>query len=733
MKDLREITSKNLHLEHLEDLILEEGEKGRQNAIRFLEGINDLLFGKKSNVVISEKWDGAPSIIAGTNPENGKFFVATKGAFNITPKLLYTKEDIDSLYPVSNYRDLNEKFTIALEEFPKLGIAGILQGDVLFTKEDLDYVQGPIEPLLTFKTNTITYAVPANSKLSEQINNARIGIVFHTSYEGKTISEMTARFAFDSSALKSTDSVFLVNATIKKEALAECLSKTHREEVRDAISLLESTSIDGLVMTWVTTQKKLFKTFANVAIREGYSFFADENKYLEELQRYIGTICQKETNVLKTEKGKEKKRAHYSEIVQTIKNKSEPIKNILRLQHQVTRLKEYVLYVLNDLKKDIQTFVDTDRGLRSTMSEGFVIAEFSTNAVKLVDRKEFSRLNFNETRTWRPKTLKEVIGEKKVVFTFARMNPPTSGHELLVNSVVDYARLMNAEPRIYVSSKQDAVKNPLTKQQKLKYLKMGIPTAKRFFVDDESVFDAYSAMKQLQAEGFTDVVMVAGEDRIETFQKMVERYMGHPEEDKAFNFGSCQVVNAGLRDPDSDGLEGVSASLMREYVTLGNFDMFHLICPSRLSRPIAQEMFEDIRTVITIQEEIIRLNDTLGKERTEMPQIRADLIPEFLDFLREHGATVTQKLESPWQIKPTQIEIDSDKVFAKAESLRNGEEPKPFIVSIDDFVLDGHHQLFAMRLEKYTNALCYVVSLLMKDLLDLATSFDKAKFKSIHA
>ena len=122
---------KNTHLEHLEDEIINNGSIGARNSIGFLKSVKKMLQGGSGGSNVSVKWDGAPAIFCGTNPENGKFFVGTKSIFNATPKINYTNADITRNHGGA----LADKLKVALKYFPSLGIKGVLQGDLLFTSE----------------------------------------------------------------------------------------------------------------------------------------------------------------------------------------------------------------------------------------------------------------------------------------------------------------------------------------------------------------------------------------------------------------------------------------------------------------------------------------------------------------------------------------------------------------------------------------------------------------------
>jgi hypothetical protein len=208
---LEDKANKNLHLEHAEDLILDHGVDGGRAALNFLRSLRDMLSGSaRSSVNITEKWDGAPAIFAGIEPETGDFFVAKKSVFNVSPKLYKTAKEIDDDLSGA----LNEKFKVALKEFSKLGIKGVLQGDLMFTSDvETETIDGV--KYYTFQPNTIVYAVPVDSDLGKTINKAKVGIVWHTTYTGDTLQGMTASFGADISGLKKPSSVWMDDATYK--------------------------------------------------------------------------------------------------------------------------------------------------------------------------------------------------------------------------------------------------------------------------------------------------------------------------------------------------------------------------------------------------------------------------------------------------------------------------------------------------------------------------------------
>jgi hypothetical protein len=332
------------------------------------------------------------------------------------------------------------------------------------------------------------------------------------------------------------------------------------------------------------------------------------------------------------------------------------------------------------------------------------------------------------------KTLIEVVKRKKAVFAFGRMNPPTSGHEKLIKKVFSVAQNKGADPFIFVSNSRDSKKNPLTGPQKVKYLEMGVPGALGHVFSDATIVSPFHAVKYLENKGYTDIILVTGSDRLDLGDS-IRKYVNHPDPTKSFNLNSFDIVSAGDRDPDAEGITGMSASKMREAATNNNFKLFKTGVPSNLSDRFAKQMFDDVKRGMNIQEmveQIQKLSNTLNIPRIKMPQIKRDHIPDFLDHLRDQGIDVSKRSIAIKSLKPTQNEINSDKVKEKYEKLANGKEPKPFLVSYDNFILDGHHQLFALKtLDDSMKMTCYVVGLKMTELLKMAHKYPKTTYKNL--
>ena len=267
---------KNLHLEHLEDEIINYGVDGGRAALNFLRSLRDMLAGaNRSSVNMTVKWDGAPAIFAGVDPDDGKFFVAKKSVFNVSPKLYKTDAEIDA--DLSG--DLNSKFKIALAEFSKLGIKGVLQGDLMFT-DDLGSDTIDDVKYHTFQPNTIVYAVPVDSDIGKTIKKAKIGIVWHTTYSGDTLQNMKASFGANISSLSKSSSVWMDDATYKDTSGKSTFTKAETEAVTTVLSQvgtvfrkINSTKLKAFIKLQESIPGNLvgasLKTYNNSKVRAG--------------------------------------------------------------------------------------------------------------------------------------------------------------------------------------------------------------------------------------------------------------------------------------------------------------------------------------------------------------------------------------------------------------------------------------------------------------------------------
>jgi hypothetical protein len=391
--------SKNTHMEHLEDNILNAGVEGTRDSINFLRALRDMLAGSaKSRVNVTVKWDGAPAVFAGIDPSDGKFFVAKKGIFNKNPKVYKTNADVDA----DTKGDLNIKLKLALAELPKLGIKGVVQGDFLYAKEDLKVVDIEGEPHITFHPNTIVYAVPKNSKLGKQILGSKIGVVWHTTYRGSSFEEMSASFGEEiASGLTATKSVWSVDASYKDVSGTANMTKAETAAVTKQLSdagklfnKIKKETLNGISDNPETLIR--VKTFVNSKIRVGERI-KNTKKFVDDLEIYIDEYYEKQAAGRKTEKGKSAQREKKNATLEYFrKTPRSQIVAMFDLYNLIIDAKHTIIRKL-DKAKNIGTFLKTADGYQVTEQEGFVaIDKMGKNAVKLVDRLEFSNANFSD-------------------------------------------------------------------------------------------------------------------------------------------------------------------------------------------------------------------------------------------------------------------------------------------------------------------------------------------------
>ena len=387
---------KNTHMTHIEDKVIYGGVQGTREAILALRSLRDTLGGVHEGSV-SVKWDGAPSIFAGEDPRDGRFFVATKSIFNKSPKVYKTNADIDD----DTSGDLNAKLKQALQYLPELGIKGVLQGDFLYSNSDLETKKIKGKSYITFHPNTIVYAVPAGTEMAKTIKSSKIGIVWHTSYTGKTFETMRASYDVDVSKLRKTRNVWSQDAMLR-DLTKFTMSAKDTEEVNGYLSMagrlfnqISSTTLTQLADN--DTLAQTVETFNNTYVRRG-EVVGNTTLHVNKLIRYIRQKYQKEIDSRKTAAGKSTQQKKLDEILSffSAENKSN-LKKMFDLQKVIVLAKLKLINILNKLN-GLDTFLKTRKGYRVTGQEGYVaIDKLGGDAVKIVDRMEFSFANFSPT------------------------------------------------------------------------------------------------------------------------------------------------------------------------------------------------------------------------------------------------------------------------------------------------------------------------------------------------
>jgi len=385
---------KNTHMTHIEDKVLYGGVDGTRQAILALRSLRDMVAGVKDGNV-SVKWDGAPAIFCGIDPRDSKFFVAKKGIFNKSPKVYKTDADVDA----DTSGDLSVKLKAALKYLPELGIKGVVQGDFLFDSSDVKTKKIKGKPYVTFHPNTIVYAIPASTEAAKKVRAAKIGIVWHTTYTGNSFETMKASYGVNTSKFRDTKNVWSQDAMLR-DMTQFTMTKKDTEEVNAHLSNAGRifNKISGTTLRTLEANQDLaqtIETFNNTFVRKG-QVIGNTKAHVEKLIRYIQQKFQKEIDKRKSEKGKTAQQKKLDDILKFFSSQNKiSLQMMFELQKSIVLAKLKIINILNKLNS-AQTFLKTRDGYKVTGQEGYVaIDKLGGDAVKIVDRMEFSYANFS--------------------------------------------------------------------------------------------------------------------------------------------------------------------------------------------------------------------------------------------------------------------------------------------------------------------------------------------------
>ena len=385
---------KRTHLEHIEDIVITDGYEGGKAVLEYFRGLLLTLKGSSSEAMsVSVKWDGAPAVVCGTNPDNGRFFVGTKSVFAQSPKINYTKKDIASNHGTD---DLGQKLLKCLVHLKKLNIQGVVQGDMLFTDEDITRKNIGGKPHITFTPNTITYAVPEGGDLAKQIDRAKVGIIFHTTYAGETLSEMTASGGADVSGFAKSNDVFFDNATYKDVSGSAKFTDEETKQFYNSIEKLEEllNNVPRNLSTVLGQNQDfvpMFQMYINAMVKQG-QLPGNVNQFLQGFKKFYAYRMQQQISGLKAQKALQLRQDKMKQMPVFLNRAKKPLQAMLTFYKAVQQMKGFVLKKMNQAMA-IGSFQQTDGGLEVTDPEGFVAVDKSGGAVKLVDRLGFSRRN----------------------------------------------------------------------------------------------------------------------------------------------------------------------------------------------------------------------------------------------------------------------------------------------------------------------------------------------------
>jgi len=385
---------KRTHLEHIEDIILTDGHQGGKAVVEFFRGLLLTLKGTSSEAVqVSVKWDGAPAVVCGVNPDNDKFFVGTKSVFAQNAKINYTKRDIARNHGTD---ELGQKLLKCLVHLKKLAIRGVYQGDLLFTDEDITRKNIDGKPHLIFTPNTITYAVPEGSGLANKIDAAKVGIIFHTTYVGDTLADMNAQAGADIENFVESNDVFFDNASYKDVSGSAKFTKPETENFLQQIELLESllSKVPANISNLFGANQDFvpyFQMYINAMVKQG-ELPGNVAQFIKGFQQFYINRMQQQISGLKAQKALALRQEKIKQMPQFLNKLKTPLSAMLMFYKQVQKMKAIILKKMNQAQA-IGSFQQTANGLQVTEPEGFVAVDKSGNAVKLVDRLGFSRRN----------------------------------------------------------------------------------------------------------------------------------------------------------------------------------------------------------------------------------------------------------------------------------------------------------------------------------------------------
>lgn len=381
--------SKLTHLEHAEDHVINAGEKGFAHAYHNLTDVHDKIKGKHNDTRITTKYDGSPSIVFGHHPETGKFFVATKSAFNKSPKLNHSEKDIEENHGQSP--GLATKLKHALKHLPKVAPKkGVYQGDLMHSGvHSKETPEGDVESKggkYHFKPNTITYSTKHNSDEGKKIAHSKLGIAVHTAYEGKDISNLKAKYAPDLSHFKQHKDVHLIDTQddvhntkmsdddhFKFDSHMKAATKHFNEAPKDFENKIEG-------------HKEHLKSYINKTVREGTT------PSVKGYKEHLHDKFTKEASKLKTEKGVQNKMNELSAHHDHINKHEEHFNSVLNMHNHLQKAKDTLVSALSSKPK----FEHHIGGIKAK-PEGYVVVR-NNRPTKLVDRAEFSRANFLRDR-----------------------------------------------------------------------------------------------------------------------------------------------------------------------------------------------------------------------------------------------------------------------------------------------------------------------------------------------
>lgn len=644
----------NTHQLHLEQLVL-LGPDGLEELNDKIEGTIDTLENESGRLNLTTKIDGAPAMICWSSypgyPDNS---IALKGFISGPQNAISSPDQVDAKY--GDRPGMSQMLKYGLELAKHIPAGEAWQGDCLFVSDTKREEEINGKDYITFQPNKIIYAFSEDNPGYEKVKNADFGIAFHTIYTGE---DKKQSFKIDASKLNVPSNIYIMSPSLNKPTDKKVFNLDKVKSQFDRLENLEQKLLSNFDYEDLVNNRvfmNYWNTFENANLADKKAVTINENTFINDLKEYIKAKRTKEyeTQVgkLKTDAGKEKAKTKYEQdlvdLQELVETNKELLTTLVQTLNCAATIKMLLWQGFKQTQFDYNTFYRSrTKGYIPGEMEGVAMSDQDGNIVKIVDRSTFSSYNrdpdiisgfehpenlteeqqcfieeySNELTECGSKQLWERFGrllesdQKTAVVAFGRMNPPTIGHQKLVDKMASLAQ--GEKAKLFLSHTQDKKKNPLSYEQKIRYAKEAFEP--KIDVVDSPARTVIEVLADLYSQGYTDIIYVGGEDRIggaEDISSLILRYNGQPTKDGriVYDFNSIKFESAGARNDASDDLsEKASASLARRYATENDFDSFKEIVP--FDEDISKELFDKVKSGLGINEEMKILKEDENKEK----------------------------------------------------------------------------------------------------------------------
>jgi hypothetical protein len=614
-------------IEHPEDMILDQGVQGAHAALQILKSTAE------RPQQVSLKWDGSPSLIMGWR--NGEFILTDKAGFSAKSYdgLTRSQDAIRDMILARKQKDASPEAQAARAQYAakisglynKLkhvvppNFPGFIQGDLMYTQTP-QIVQGAYE----FQPVKVKYRIPVHTDLGKQIGASQVGIVFHSKYDDPTDADPQAVRDLHELGFQSSHGVLILphevtfSQTLSLDDhawhVAQSLIKNNENHIRQFLDPV------GLTHMEIKTLPGILKSFVAHKAQQGDDDFSQAPaQFIEYVQSGNSKVSVKMA----------------PRIINWIHDHVKGYNTIWQFMGMVVGLKM-------DLKRQMDT--QTSKEIHAQLHdepghEGFVSVT-PDGVIKLVDRATFMKKTLTEQHTV------QADAPHRVVFTFLRANPPTTGHVKVIRKVAQVAQ--GSDYWIFLSHSQDAKQNPLSWHQKAHFLGKMTPSHKSHLAvgaQFDQVKTPLLAADWLYAQGYRDWVMVVGSDRVDDMTKLLSAWNSEEIRDKyGRDAVQIEIQSAGERDPDSDQVSGMSATKMRNWAAQGDSESF--IQHSGLPDSDAQHMYDLVVQALQNKKKVQEMwglgKPELQPDRTQPPattdaQVLANWVQDVIMHAKQAG------------------------------------------------------------------------------------------------